>query len=84
MWICTKYVFNVSAMKTNIGIHLLSFKRAFINFLRSLSHPICRGVSRIFIIGFPTNGVGRYFHRGVEATSDTQLNPGNLNSVCLA
>ena len=43
-----------------------------------------RGVSRIFIIGFPTNGVGRYFHRGGEATSDTQLNPGNLNSVCPA
>ena len=38
----------------------------------------------IFIIGFPTNGVGRYFNRGGEATSDTQLNPGNLNSVCPA
>ena len=45
---------------------------------------LCRGVSRIFIIGFPTSGVGRYFNRGGEATSDTQLNPGNLNSVCVA
>ena len=43
-----------------------------------------RGVSRIFIIGFPTGGVGRYFNRGGEATSATQLNPGNLNSVCVA
>ena len=41
-----------------------------------------RGVSRIFIIGFPTSGLGRYFNRGGEATSDTQLNLGNLNSVC--
>ena len=31
-----------------------------------------RGVSRIFIIGFPTSGVGRYFNRGGEAKSDTQ------------
>ena len=37
-----------------------------------------RGVYRVFIIGFPTSGVGRYFNRGGEATSDTQLNPGNL------
>ena len=29
-------------------------------------------------------GVGRYFHRGGETISDTQLNPGNLNSVCSA
>ena len=43
-----------------------------------------RGVSRILIIGFPTSGVGRYVHRGGESTSDTQLNPGNLNSVCVA
>ena len=28
-----------------------------------------RGVSRIFIIGFPTSGVRRYFNRGGEATS---------------
>ena len=49
------------------------------------AHDICtyviiipRGVSRIFIIGFPTSGVGRYFNRGGEAASDTQLNPGNL------
>ena len=45
-----------------------------------------RGVSRIFIIGFPTSGVGRYFNGGGGATSlsDTQLNPGNLNSACVA
>ena len=47
-------------------------------------HTYARGVSRIFIIGFPTSGVGRYFNRGGEATSATQLNPGNLNSVCVA
>ena len=41
-------------------------------------HTLHRGVSRIFMIGSPTSGVGRYFHRGGEATSDTQLNPGNL------
>ena len=46
------------------------------------TNTIARGVSRICIIGFPTNGVGRYFNRGGEATSDTQLNPGNFNSVC--
>ena len=28
-----------------------------------------RGVSRIFIIGFPTSGLRRYFNRGDEATS---------------
>ena len=28
-----------------------------------------RGVSRIFIIGFPTSGLRRYFNRGGEATS---------------
>ena len=42
-----------------------------------------RGVSRIFIIGFLTGGAGRYFNRGGEATSDTQLSPGNLNSACM-
>jgi len=31
-------------------------------------HRLFRGVSRILIIGFPTGGVGRYFHRGGEAT----------------
>ena len=45
---------------------------------------VYRGVSRIFIIGFPASGLGRYFNRGGEATSDTQLNPGYLNSVCVA
>ena len=48
------------------------------------NYILYRGVSRIFITGFPTSGVGRYFHRGGEATSDTQLNPGNLISVCPA
>ena len=43
-----------------------------------------RDVYRIFIIGFPTSGVGRYFNRGGEATSDAQLNPGNSISVCIA
>ena len=28
-----------------------------------------RGVSRIFIIGFPTSGLRRYYNRGGEATS---------------
>ena len=32
---------------------------------------LSRGVSRIFIIRFPTSGVGRYFNRGGEATSDS-------------
>ena len=31
--------------------------------------PDVRGVSRIFIIGFPTSGLRRYFNRGGEATS---------------
>ena len=32
-------------------------------------YNLIRGVSRIFIIGFPTSCVGRYFNRGGEATS---------------
>ena len=47
-------------------------------YMGGVGYPSTRGVSRIFMIGFPTSGVGRYFHRGSEATSDTQLNPGNL------
>ena len=33
------------------------------------SRCLLRGVSRIFIIGFPTSGLRRYFNRGGEATS---------------
>ena len=47
---------------------ILSFEVVII-YGNKLESDVYRGVSRIFIIGFPTSGVGRYLNRSGEATS---------------